>query len=244
MNLERLATHLSEWIKEQVVASGGVGTVFGLSGGVDSAVVAALCKRAFPNHSLGLIMPCHSDPADAEDARLTAHHFGLATAMIDLSQTYDALCRQLHSVVSDLPGEPSLASANIKPRLRMTTLYVFANHYGYRVVGTGNLSELTVGYFTKYGDSGVDLLPLGNLTKTCVRALAEHLGVPRRIIEKPPSAGLWEGQTDEEEMGLTYEQLDAYLEGRDDSARERVEAMRAASEHKRRLPPVAPLPES
>lgn len=244
MDQEQLAAHLSEWIRDRVAASGGMGTVFGLSGGVDSAVVAALCRRAFPHHCLGLVLPCHSDPGDAEDARLTAHHFGVATATVDLAEAYDSLCRQLHAVVSDLPGERSLACANVKPRLRMTTLYAFANHQGYRVVGTGNRSELSVGYFTKYGDGGVDLLPLGGLTKTRVRDLAQHLGVPRRIIDKPPSAGLWEAQTDEGEMGMTYEQLDAYLEGRDDAVRMKVEAMRAASEHKRRPPEVAPLPEA
>lgn len=243
MDQERLATHLSAWIADQVTASGGRGVVFGLSGGLDSAVVTALCKRAFPQHSLGLILPCHSDPRDAEDARLIAQHFGLATAVVDLSEVYDALCQRLHEVVSDLPDEHGLACANIKPRLRMTTLYAFANHHNYRVVGTGNRSELTVGYFTKYGDGGVDFLPLGSLTKTRVRELAHYLGVPRQIIEKPPSAGLWEGQTDEGEMGMSYAELDAYLEERDQAARDKVEALRAASEHKRRLPVIAPLPD-
>ena len=125
----------------------------------------------------------------------------------------------------------------------MTTLYAFSNHLGYRVVGTGNRSEIAIGYFTKWGDGGADLLPLGNLTKTRVRELARHLGVPQRIIDKPPSAGLWEGQTDESEMGVTYEQLDAYLEGTGgQAAAATVDRLHAASRHKRELPPVAPLP--
>jgi NAD+ synthase len=136
-----------------------------------------------------------------------------------------------------------LACANIKPRLRMASLYAFANLHDYRVLGTGNRSELVVGYFTKYGDGGVDLLPLGSLTKTEVRQLARHLDVPRRIIAKPPSAGLWAGQSDEGEMGLTYDDLDAYLSGRETAAAAAIEAMNVASAHKRELPLIAPLPE-
>jgi len=239
---ERLARHLDDWIAAQVTGSGGRGVVFGLSGGVDSAVVAALCKRAFPHHSLGLILPCQSDPVDAADAVLTAHHFGLPTATIDLTPVYEALCAELRAACSDAPDD-RLTCANIKPRLRMTALYAFSNHLGYRVVGTGNRSELAVGYFTKWGDGGADLLPLGNLTKTRVGELARHLGVPQRIVDKPPSAGLWEGQTDEGEMGLTYEQLDACLEGGGGkTVREVVDRLAAASRHKRELPPIAPLP--
>jgi NAD+ synthase len=238
----RLAAHLVDWISADVQSSGGLGAAFGLSGGLDSAVVGALAKRAFPHHTLGLIMPCHSDPQDQQDAQLVAHHFGIATALVDLGLVYDALVAQLSKVQAELK-DSRLAQANIKPRLRMTTLYSFANHMNYRVLGTGNRSEIAIGYFTKYGDGGVDLLPLGNLTKTEVRALAEHLGVPRGIIEKPPSAGLWAGQTDEEEMGLTYEELDAYLL-KGGAGHERIEALVAASEHKRALPRVAPLPTS
>lgn len=240
--METLAAHLTDWISDAVTASGGKGTAFGISGGLDSAVVAALCKRAFPNHSLGLVMPCHSEPADAEDAHLTARHFGLASATVDLSATYDTIFERLSETLTDL-AEDALARANIKPRLRMTTLYAFANHLGYRVIGTGNRSELAVGYFTKYGDGGVDLLPLGNLTKTRVRELAAHLEVPQRIMERSPSAGLWPGQTDEHEMGLTYAELDAYLSGASRAGRERIEPLVAASAHKRSLPAIAPLPE-
>jgi NAD+ synthase len=237
---ERLAAHLAGWIKAEVEGSGGLGAALGLSGGLDSAVVAALAKRAFPYHTLGVLMPCHSDPQDQLDAQLVAHHFGIATAQIDLAPVYDELLAQLARVQAGL-RESRLTCANIKPRLRMTTLYAFANHMGYRVLGTGNRSEIAIGYFTKHGDGGVDLLPIGGLTKTQIRALAAHLGVPRSIIEKPPSAGLWAGQTDEEEMGLTYEELDAYLLG-GGQGDQRIDALVVASEHKRRLPKVAPLP--
>jgi len=242
MSNERLAQHLSDWIGTTIAESGGVGAVLGLSGGIDSAVAAALCKRAFPSHTLGVIMPCESDAADAQDGQLTAQHFGLAQATVDLTETYRSLRAQLHEYFADVPGD-RLTDANIKPRLRMTALYAFANHLGYRVVGTGNRSELAIGYFTKWGDGGVDLLPLGSLTKTLVRELGRYLGVPPRIIDKPPSAGLWSGQTDEGEMGVTYEQLDAYLEGRGgEAAGETADRLGAASRHKRELPPIAPLP--
>lgn len=241
--MDRLAAHLTEWIAAQVGASGGNGVVYGLSGGIDSAVVAALAKRAFPHHSLGVIMPCHSDPHDAEDAAVVAHHFDIPATTVDLGPVYDLLLETLSACSTDLP-DSRLATANLKPRLRMTTLYAFANQLDYRVLGTGNRSELAVGYFTKYGDGGADFLPLGSLVKGEVRDLARDLGVPGRIIDKPPSAGLWAAQTDEAEMGLTYEELDAYLLTREASpaVKAKVDAMNAASEHKRALPLIAPKP--
>jgi NAD+ synthase len=135
-----------------------------------------------------------------------------------------------------------LALANVKPRLRMTSLYYLANRYNGLVVGTGNKTELAIGYFTKYGDGGVDVLPLGDLDKTAVRGLARVLGVPEPVINKAPSAGLWEGQTDEEEIGITYDDLDRVLatvadedhgQAIDPTTKDRVSAMVAASEHKR-----------
>jgi NAD+ synthase len=243
LDSRRLADHLVLWLTREVEAGGGEGAVFGLSGGLDSAVVGALAKRAFPNDALAVLMPCHSDPADAADALLVAEHFDLETATVDLSPVHDALVAALEASSPELTGH-QLATANLKPRLRMTTLYAFANLRDYRVIGTGNLDELTIGYFTKYGDGGCDLLPLGGLTKGEVRDLARELGLPARILEKPPSAGLWPGQTDEGEMGLTYEHLDAFLRGGEVPAevRARIEALREASAHKRALPKIAPLP--
>jgi NAD+ synthase len=108
------------------------------------------------------------------------------------------------------------------------------------VIGSGNKSELVTGYFTKYGDSGVDILPLGNLVKAQVRDLAAYLGIPEEIISKPPSAGLWQGQTDETEMGVTYQEIDEYILNNNaaDSVRRKIESMFAASEHKRKSPPI------
>jgi len=123
----------------------------------------------------------------------------------------------------------------------MLTLYYFANQLKYMVAGSGNRSELSVGYFTKYGDSGVDILPLGNLVKGQVRELAIFLGIPQEIIKKPPSAGLWQGQTDEGELGLSYEELDRYLVTGEASneVKRKIESMIAASDHKRLPPPAA-----
>jgi NAD+ synthase len=237
--MEDLSRKLADWIKAQVLEARGEGVVFGLSGGVDSSVVAALCRRAFPEACLGVVMPCHSDASDVEDARLAARELGITTATVELDGVLDALLQVLPQTDGG-PDARKLAVANIKPRLRMTTLYYFANLRGYLVVGTGNRSEAAMGYSTKYGDAGVDILPLGNLLKNQVRDLARHLGVPERIITKPPSAGLWEGQTDEEEMGLAYEELDCYLATGEASeeVRRRVDSQSRATAHKLAPPPI------
>ena len=239
---EELACKLEEWIRELGRAAKGMGVGVGLSGGVDSAVVAALCRRAFPQNTLCALLPCHSSPTDMEHARLVAATFSIPTVTITLDGAFDLMLSLMPGQGLD-PSTARLAQANLKVRLRMVTLYYLANRLSYLVVGTGNRSERAVGYFTKYGDGGVDLVPLGNLVKAQVRALAAHLGVPGPIIEKPPTAGLWEGQTDEGEMGLTYEELDRYLLTGEASegVRQRIEAMAAASAHKRCLPPLPPF---
>lgn len=234
-----MADDISRWIAERVAACGARGAVVGLSGGIDSAVTAALCRRALGANVLGVLMPCESDPMDEEDARLVASWLKLATVTVRLERPYRAL-------LDELPDAAPAARANVKPRLRMATLYAFANSLGYLVAGTGNRSELMAGYFTKHGDGGVDILPMGGLLKREVRALAGELGVPERIVVKPPSAGLWAGQTDEGEMGLTYDELDGAIEaleaGRGDDVppalREKVGAMIERSAHKRCLAPV------
>jgi len=197
---------ISDWIKKQVLSAGAKGCVVGLSGGVDSAVVAVLCKKAFPKTTMGLIMPCHSFSEDAEHARLLAETHRLQTIVVDLTIAFDDLYKNFEKRVYS--QEKGLAIANLKPRLRMLSLYYFANKQNYLVIGTGNKSELNMGYFTKYGDGGVDLLPLGGLLKSQVKKLAAELRIPQDIIDKPPSAGLWHGQTDETEMGVTYAELD------------------------------------
>ncbi|MBU0502403.1 MAG: NAD(+) synthase [Candidatus Margulisbacteria bacterium] len=235
---------ISSWLKQRVSEAGAKGCVFGLSGGVDSAVVAVLCRQAFSKNSLGLIMPCHSNPQDAADAQKVAAKFLIPTKTIELRQSFEELYSKLEGKAYDGKAR-GLAIANLKPRLRMLTLYYYANKNNYLVVGTGNKSEAVMGYCTKYGDAGVDLLPLASLLKTHVRELAKELGVPAEIIDKPPSAGLWAGQTDEGEMGITYAELDKIiiglesnkLTGLDPAKVELVKVKMAVSEHKRCLPP-------
>lgn len=194
------------WIKQKVKAAGAKGIVLGLSGGIDSAVVAALSKQAVGKaRVLALFMPCNSHPQDLAHAKLVARKLGLKSKLVDLSKVYN-------DFLKILPPAGSLARSNLKPRLRMCTLYYFANKLNYLVCGTGNKSELMVGYFTKYGDGGVDILPIADLFKRQVRQLARELKIPEEVIIKPPTAGLWHGQTDEGEMGITYNDLDGILD--------------------------------
>jgi NAD+ synthase len=238
-------------MRRQLVSAGARGFVVGLSGGVDSAVVLRLAQLAAPHATLGLMLPCHSDPRDEEDAAMVAAHFSAPTQRIDLSGTYDALIAPLQRAVRSIPGHVAqapaadpphahLPSANVKSRLRMTSLYFAANSLGYLVAGTGNRAELAVGYFTKYGDGAADVLPLGRLLKSDVRALARELGVPPAIAERPAGAGLWTGQNDEQEMGFTYIELERYLNDGPQAVSPalamKIERLMRASEHKRRLP--------
>jgi NAD+ synthase len=241
--MEELARKLISWIGEQVKAADAKGVVVGTSGGLDSSVVAVLCKRALPQNTLGVLMPCYSSEIDLSHARLVAQKFDIATTTVTLDPVFDAVKKALPSAGFDAETE-KLAQANLKPRLRMLTLYYLANRLGYLVVGSGNRSELEVGYFTKHGDGGVDILPLGNLLKSQVRELASYLGIPEEIISKPPSGGLWPGQTDEGELGISYEELDRYLMSGKASAevKQRIEALSRSSSHKLRPAPSPPNP--
>ena len=235
------ADKITAWIKQQVVTSAADGLVVGLSGGIDSATVARLCQIAIPNNVLGVLLPCHSEPQDEADANLVAQHFKLPTITIELDTSYDFLLKQLKGALASETDGSRMPEANLKPRLRMTSLYFMANTFNYLVAGTGNRSELEIGYFTKYG---VDMLPLGNLFKDQVRTLARQLDIPTPIIEKAPSAGLWLGQTDENEMGFSYADLELYL--RENSKElpveltSRIEHLMRSSAHKRALPPRPP----
>jgi NAD+ synthase len=240
MDAEKQVQKLVSWIKDKVRTAGCRGVVLGLSGGLDSAVLAVLCCRALPKDTLGVIMPCQSIEQDKAHALALASKFSIPTTEVNLDNVIDAILRELPAhKLGNTPGY--LALANLKARLRMVTLYYIANQLNYMVAGSSNRSEITVGYFTKYGDSGVDIMPLGNLVKGEVRELAHHLGIPREIMDKKPSAGLWEGQTDEDEMGCSYEDLDRYILTGDatQDLKNKIEAMKAASEHKRVLPPIA-----
>jgi NAD+ synthase len=229
------AERIAEWMGRQLAAAGARGFVLGLSGGLDSAVVARLAQLAAPGQVIAAILPIHSDPE------------------VDLSDAYDATIAAAQTALQALPPDTRgprpadpfrarLPLANVKPRLRMTTLYFLANSVDYLVAGTGNRSELAIGYFTKHGDGGSDLLPIGQLVKSEVRALARELSVPSAIIERTPSAGLWIGQNDEEEMGFTYGDLQRYLEegpqGVSPALAMKIERLIRSSDHKRVLPPM------
>jgi NAD+ synthase len=243
------AERIAGWMRRHLVATGARGFVVGLSGGLDSAVVARLAQLAAPGAVLGAVLPCQSDPQDEHDTALVVKHYSLATVRIDLTPTYDRLIADAQAELQRLPQQTrgtapigQIPLANVKPRLRMTTIYFLANSLNYLVAGTTNRSELSIGYFTKYGDGGVDLLPIGHLVKSEVRALARELNVPSPIIERRPSAGLWMGQIDEEEMGFTYAGLERYLDdgpqGVSPALAMRVERLTRSSEHKRQLPPI------
>ena len=259
VDAEKLASDVSAWLRAKLDESGARTFVMGLSGGIDSAVVCGLAVRAAgADRVLGVIMPSASNPDDAVSAARVASAFGVKTLTVDLTslaQTFhssmpteaalDAL-RILPEETDDIEARRKLATANVRPRLRMTTLYYVANLVKGIVVGTGNKSEAMIGYFTKYGDGGVDLFPIIDLYKFEVRAVAAHIGVPQSVIDRPPSAGLWQGQTDEDEIGLTYAQLDDALQaieagdtsGINPEVLARVTSLNAGSAHKRKPVPT------
>ncbi len=200
---------IESFIAHHVEASGRKGVVLGLSGGVDSALVARLCSDALgPDRVLALGLPEGRGGGDLEDAAAFAEHLGIEFRMVDIAPFVAALDAGLARKRSD-----RIARGNLRARVRMVVCYYVANTEDRLVMGTGNKSELLVGYFTRWGDGGVDLLPIGDLYKTQVRAMARALGVPKSIVERTPTAGLWPGQTDEGELGISYDNLDRVLLG-------------------------------
>ena len=225
------------FIKKMLAASGAKGIVFGNSGGKDSALVAALCSFATDN-VLGVIMPCHSKRnfgEDKEDGLAVAAKYGVETMVVDLTEVREKL---LAAVGGELTAKAALA--NIAPRLRMTTLYAIGAEKGYLVAGTGNKSERYMGYFTKWGDGACDFNPIADLCATEIFDFLRYLGAPDHVVNKAPSAGLFEGQTDESEMGVTYAEIDAYLRGEKVSpeAEKVIERYHKSSLHKMALPPI------
>ena len=265
-DVSMIRRRLVTWLREQVEGARMRGAVFGLSGGVDSAVVCGLAVEAIgADRCLGIIMPAESQSLDAQLARAVAQTFGVRAIEVDLSDSVAALRALLHRNVDAArsaahgvgtgvtetspaagPQTPQerLAQANLKPRLRMITLYFHANLLDYMVVGTGNKAEFTLGYFTKWGDGAADVFPLADLTKHEVWALARELGVPREVVDRAPTAGLWSGQTDEEEMGLRYVQIDRYLTtgtSGDPAVDAEIERRNRNSRHKVAAPPTAKI---
>jgi len=221
--------------------------VLGLSGGVDSSVVAVLCKKALgKDNVLCLFMPDDATPKnDRKHKETFVKKIGIQCKTIEI----DHIVEYVQKACFEKPGKITLS--NIKARTRMILLYTYANETGSLVCGTSNKSELLIGYFTKYGDGGVDFQPLGDLYKTQIYQLAKHLKIPKPLVSKAPTAGLWVGQTDEKELGMSYETLDKILHGLEQkldtfeiqkianvtkSDVERIRQMRKKSQHKRRTP--------
>ncbi|MCL1823729.1 MAG: NAD(+) synthase [Oscillospiraceae bacterium] len=228
------------FIRETVSTAGASGIVFGNSGGKDSALVGILCKAACDN-TLGVIMPCGSSVnfgSDKNDAEALAKQFGIESRVVDLTAVRDILADALAVELSPA------ALNNIAPRLRMTALYAIAANENRLVAGTDNRSEIYIGYYTKWGDGAHDFNPIADLTVTEVYEFLRFLnrraagGIPVNIIEKAPSAGLFEGQTDEAEIGLSYQNIDEYLlygkAGEKDKAL--IETLHAKTAHKRNMP--------
>lgn len=247
MNVENKVKQIVAWLQDKVKGAHVKGLVVGVSGGLDSAVVAALIKQAFPENSLGVIMPLKSSSKDVVDAFEVVETLEISNMTIDLSQTHEVLYSEVQKKIKSKSewndSSDRIADANLRARLRMSTLYTIATNYNYLVVGTDNASEWYTGYFTKYGDGGVDLLPIVDLTKAEVFEMAAYLELPSAVIDKKPSADLWEGQTDEEEMGTTYDKIDAHVKGKEipEADRIKIEQMHARTEHKRNTPPQLKL---
>ena len=226
------------FIRERLEAAHADGIVYGNSGGKDCTLAGALCKAACEN-TVGIILPCGSSRnygSDRDDALAAAERFGIETRTVDLSAAREAMLAALSPAAEIIPS----AAANIAPRLRMTALYAVAGSENRLVCGTGNRSERYMGYFTKWGDGACDFNPIADLTVTEIYEFLSFLGAPRSIIEKAPSAGLFEGQTDEQEMGVRYADVDAVLTGGSVSPENAAIIARyhARSLHKLTMPPV------
>jgi NAD+ synthase len=243
---------VEKFLAEKLRKVGAKGFVLGVSGGVDSAVCLRLCVRAVGKGKvLALLMPEKDSPReDLEDSKELCDLEGVKYKVVDITEPIEAYRKAIKGPVD------RRSLANIKARCRMVALYHFANTEWRLVVGTSNKSELLIGYFTKFGDGGADLEPIGDLYKTEVRQLARELGLPDKIVKKVPSAGLWKGQTDEGEIGIPYERLDAILLGielgldekkiaerAETSVKEvgRIAKMVRLSSHKRKFQPAAKI---
>ena len=235
LNLEKTKLDITEFIKQKVSEANTDGIVVGLSGGIDSTLSAYLaCEALGKDKVFGIIMPSTTTPTDDK-----LHGIEIAQKLgIDYKEiAIDSILNEYLSMTQ--LEEDELSIGNLKARIRMSIIYYYANAKNYLVSGTGNKSEILIGYFTKYGDGGVDVLPIPYLLKREVMEACKYYGISDRLAERTPTAGLFEGQTDETEMGVKYDVLDDYLLGKevDEKSKARIEYLHRISEHKR-----APLP--
>ncbi len=221
--------YLEKWLKSVVKNANQKGIICGISGGIDSAVVIAMIAKVFPNNHLALIMPCESDDLDAQLANQLSQRLSLNSKTIDLTNTYNAFL----ATNSELS---TLAKGNLKARLRMAALYAYAQTNNYLVAGTDNACEWYIGYFTKFGDGAADIAPIIYLNKSEVYQAAKIYNINQEIIDRVPTAGLWEGQSDEKELGFSYNVLDKFLSGDrniDANIIKKIEKYHQNSKHKR-----------
>ena len=223
-----------QFIRQALADAHADGILFGNSGGKDSALVGILCKLACENTE-GIIMPCSSKrnfTIDKDDGMEVANQFGIKTRVLDLTAQKELAMENLSAIAT----LSDAAIANIAPRLRMISLYAVAASENRLVAGTGNASEFYMGYFTKWGDGAYDLNPIADLTATEIFEFLRYLKAPEAVITKAPSAGLFEGQTDEEDMGVTYAAIDKYITTgeADEADKTIIDRYHARSEHKRR----------
>ena len=233
-NYEKELENRIAFIRRQLEQSGCTGIVYGNSGGKDSALVGILCKKACDN-TVGILLPCATTQnygSDTDDALRVAEQFGIATRTVDLSESRAAVVAALEKAGVELTNA---AVSNIAPRLRMTSLYAVAAAEHRLVAGTGNRSEAFMGYCTKWGDAAADFNPIADLSVTEIFEFLEYLDAPETIRHKAPSAGLFEGQTDEKEMGVSYAAIDRYMDGGEVTEAEKavIERFHRNSEHKR-----------
>lgn len=233
MKLAEYLKVIEQFVKDYLIEAHSKQYVLGLSGGVDSSLVAAITKAAVGKDKLTCIMmPIDSNPADLEDALDLAKQLDLNYLVIDGSKSFHETVEEFKRQGVELDRA---TLSNLKVRIRMTILYAYAQKVGGLVIGTDNADERYTGYFTKYGDGGVDLLPIVHLVKSEVVEACKLYGISDRLAERIPSAGLFEGQTDETEMGVKYSDLDKYLLGGeiDEASKARIEHLHRISEHKR-----------
>ena len=253
INTAFVETILTRFIRTELSRFGYKNGILGLSGGIDSAVSAFLSARALgPDHVIALLMPYgEAFQRDTEDARTMAEALGIKTELIDISPSVDAY-------YSRFATDNRVLKGNKMARERMSILYDFSEREKALIIGTSNKTELLLGYGTLHGDMACAINPLGDLYKTQVRALGRHLGVPDQILNKAPTAGLWDGQTDEQELGLPYHEIDEILfhmidkripkqelldRGFEEAKVDRLIRMIRGSEFKRHMPPIAKISE-